>query len=127
MRKSFLHGRAIRGSGIKDITWLRQDGNEMTDADWAAPWLKCFGLRLDGNLGEFDEQGNAVTDAVLLLLLNASDIDLHFTLPDSRWTLEVDTARPKIGDGTKTYTKNKSFKIGARSLALLRHPLTAPI
>ena len=122
-RRNFLHGRIIRGDDIKDVTWLRSDGQEMTDADWHAPWLKCFGLRLSGDIGEADSQGNRGVDNDLLLLLNASDIDLDFILPDHTghpWTLEIDTARPEIQDGAESYKSGAGFRISARSLVLLR-------
>ena len=122
-RRNFLHGRIIRGDNIKDVTWLRADGQEMTDDDWHAPWLKCFGLRLSGDLDETDSDGNRIVDNDLLLLLNASEIDLDFVLPDHTgrpWTLEVDTARPEIEDGAESHKGGGSFRLAARSLVLLR-------
>jgi glycogen operon protein len=122
-RRNFLHGRAIRGDEIKDVTWLRADGEEMTDEDWQAQWVKCFGLRLSGNLGEVDAEGSPILDNNLLLLLNASEIDLDFVLPDhanSDWTLEIDTARPQLEDGTEIHRSRSTFKIAARSLVLMR-------
>ena len=32
-RRRFFQGRQIHGSEIKDIVWLRPDGNEMDEAD----------------------------------------------------------------------------------------------
>jgi glycogen operon protein len=122
-RRNFLHGRTIRGDEIKDVTWLRADGQEMNDRDWHAPWLKCFGLRLSGNLGEVDAEGNPIFDDNLLLLLNASDIALDFVLPDhadGSWTLEINTARPALEDGTEMHKSGSLFKIASRSLVLMR-------
>src|SRR5262249_36547418 len=45
-RRKFFQGRPIRGSDVKDITWLSPDGTEMTEEDWAAGWQRCFGMRL---------------------------------------------------------------------------------
>jgi glycogen operon protein len=125
-RSNFLHGRAIRGNEIKDVTWLRADGAEMTDADWAATWLKCFGLRLSGDLGEFDAGGKPRYDDMILLILNASDIDLDFIMPDGVWTLEVDTGRPEIPPGEDEHPGGTAYRIGQRSLALLCAPFTPP-
>src|SRR5690606_32479979 len=33
-RNRFLHGRTIPGTEITDVTWLRPDGETMTDEDW---------------------------------------------------------------------------------------------
>jgi glycogen operon protein len=121
-RQRFFAGRPIRGSEIKDITWVRQDGGEMTDEQWNAPWLKCIGMRLDGNLDELDAHGQHIVDDVLLLLINASEIDLSFTLPDPAWTLVLDTARPEIREGEQTYASDSAYPLKARSLALLLKP-----
>jgi glycogen operon protein len=57
-RRNFFQGRPIRGSNIKDVMWLRADGQEMTDEDWNSSWIRCFGIFLAGNMpGEIDEQG----------------------------------------------------------------------
>ncbi len=121
-RRSFFAGRPIRGSEIKDITWLRQDGGEMTDEQWHAPWLKCLGVRLDGHLDEVDAIGVPIVDDVLLLLINASEYDLEFLVPDPTWTLVLDTARPDIPDGKVTYAVDIPYPLKARSLALLVTP-----
>jgi isoamylase len=123
-RQPFLNGRVTGDSHVKDVMWFRQDGGEMTDEEWQADWLKCFGMRLDGELDEVDQLGNPIEDDVLLLLLNASTIDLEFTLPDSTphaaWSLLVDTARPEIDEDAATYPVGAALSLAARSLVLLR-------
>src|SRR6185436_12770212 len=47
-RKQFFYGRAIY-SDLKDLTWFRPDGREMTEADWQNGLTRCFGLRLAGD------------------------------------------------------------------------------
>ncbi|HEX5369950.1 MAG TPA: glycogen debranching protein GlgX [Dehalococcoidia bacterium] len=121
-RRSFLADHPMHGSGTKHVTWLRQDGGEMTDQQWKAAWLRCFGMRLDGHLDEVDAAGNPNVDDVLLLVINASEYDLDFTLPDPVWTLMLDTARPDIPDGKLTYDADIHYPLKARSLALLLTP-----
>jgi isoamylase len=125
-RRNFFSGRPIRGTDIKDITWLRADGAEMADSEWDAAWLKCFGMLLSGTLAEPDEQGRPVTDDALLLILNASDIGLEFRLPPvapgTRWQLVVDTAHPDVVEGEETYGGGGLFVIRERSLALFSRP-----
>ncbi|MGH7440438.1 MAG: glycogen debranching protein, partial [Polyangiaceae bacterium] len=48
-RRGFLYGRPSRHSRGKDITWLRADGSEMGDADWADPRRALLAFRLDGD------------------------------------------------------------------------------
>ena len=48
-RRRFFQGRPIRGSGIKDIVWLKPDGGEMTDAEWQQSHARCLGVYLSGD------------------------------------------------------------------------------
>jgi isoamylase len=125
-RRNFFSGRPIRGTDIKDITWLRADGAEMADSEWNAAWLKCFGMLMSGTLAEPDEQGRPVTDDALLLILNASDIGVEFRLPPvapgTRWQLVVDTAHPDVAEGEESYGGGGLFVIRERSLALFSRP-----
>ncbi|MBI1993855.1 MAG: glycogen debranching protein GlgX [Deltaproteobacteria bacterium] len=71
-RRRFFQGRRIRGSEVKDLSWFRPDGKEMTEEDWNKPETKCFGLRLAGDaIEEVDQRGNRLVDDTLLMLLNA--------------------------------------------------------
>jgi isoamylase len=125
-RRNFFSGRPIRGTDIKDITWLREDGAEMADSEWNAAWLKCFGMLMSGTLAEPDEQGRPVTDDALLLILNASDSGIEFKLPPvapgTRWQLVVDTAHPDVEEGEESYGGGGLFVIRERSLALFSRP-----
>src|SRR5439155_353113 len=76
---------------------------ELPEDDWAAGWLRCFGMRLGEQLGEVDERGELIVDDVLLILLNGHHEPLPFTLPAARdgegWELVVDTSRPELCAG----------------------------
>jgi glycogen operon protein len=121
-RKNFFSGRPIHGQDIKDITWLRPDGEEMEEAEWETPWLKCFGLRLDGHLDEVDEQGEPVVDTPLLLLFNADSAPHDFELPPqeagTRWRLELDTADPHAPTD-RIFVEDETYKVHDRALVLL--------
>ncbi|HEX3034291.1 MAG TPA: glycogen debranching protein GlgX, partial [Thermodesulfobacteriota bacterium] len=81
-RRKFLQGRKIRGSEVKDLTWFRPDGKEMTEEGWSNPETRCFGLRLAGDaIDEFDERGNRIVDDTLLILLNSHYESVPFVLP----------------------------------------------
>jgi glycogen operon protein len=129
-RRKYFFGRPIHGSEIKDITWLRPDGQEMSDEDWDAGWLRCFGVRLGDVLGEVNENGEVVTDDALLLLLNAHHEPLPFLIPSDlpgTWEVEVDTAAPD-GRGTSRHCDaGETFEISDRSLVLLRLAATPPV
>ena len=40
-RPKFFQGRRIRGSEIRDVMWFNPGGNEMSDEEWASPFLRC--------------------------------------------------------------------------------------
>src|SRR5262249_35335738 len=84
-RRRLFQGRSIRGSDIKDISWFNPSGEEMTDADWNAGFVKCLGVRLAGDLiGDVDERGEPITGETLLLLLNAHHEAVPFALPATK-------------------------------------------
>jgi len=95
-RNKFFLGRPIRGSSIKDISWFRPDGQEMSDEDWETFYVRCLGIRLSGDgLDEWDERGNRAVGDTLLILMNSHWDSLPFTLPcptpDARWQRLLDS------------------------------------
>jgi glycogen operon protein len=125
-RRRFFQGRRIRGAEVKDISWLRPDGKEMTDEDWAKGYVRCLGVRLAGHaIEEKDSKGRAVLDETFLLLLNAHHEPRPFTLPAHkpgvRWQPVLDTAVTQAHEKTVTLLKGGlQYDLDARSLALLR-------
>jgi len=124
-RRHFFHGRKIRGSEVKDLTWFRPDGKEMAEEDWNNTETRCFGLRLAGDaIEELDEQGNRIADDTLLIILNAHHEPLPFVLPAHRprlrWELMLDTREP-LGKGDEQIRRGgEAFELEGRSLALFR-------
>lgn len=123
-RKKFFQGRAIRGSDVHDIVWLRPDGQEMTDPEWDAHWIRSIGVRLDGaSLNELDEEGDVVSDDNLLLLLNAHTENVSFTIPTSDiglpWEVLVDTRTAQLPTGVRV-DEGGFYELIGRSLVLLR-------
>ena len=72
----------MAGNGVKDIAWLRQDGSEMTDADWQQVKRHQLGMMIHGQAtDEMDGRGRLITGNTLLLLVNASGRGAEFKLP----------------------------------------------
>ncbi|HWS02821.1 MAG TPA: glycogen debranching protein GlgX, partial [Gammaproteobacteria bacterium] len=62
-RRHFFQGRHIKGANVKDIVWLRPDGEEMTDREWNQYHARCLGLLLHGDaIEEHDERGRKIYD-----------------------------------------------------------------
>jgi glycogen operon protein len=79
-RRRFFHGEPIFGTGVKDIYWLDNHFEEMTEEAWDAGFVKALGVVLVGANSETDEKGRPITGDSLMLLLNAywEPIEFHF-------------------------------------------------
>ncbi len=119
-RRKFFSGRTIRGDDVRDIVWLRFDGQEMTDSDWQSSETQSLGVFLDGDgLNDVDAMGDPVRDDHLLLMLSSTYIDLPFTLPDlggcGKWELLLDTfddaAEEMLDSGSETTLRARSVKL----------------
>ncbi|NTW01200.1 MAG: glycogen debranching protein GlgX [Oscillochloris sp.] len=125
-RATFFQGRAIHGVEVRDIEWYRPDGRQMQNGEWSAGHVRTLGMLLNGQLmDELDAQGRLLRDDVLLLLLNANDEPMRFTLPGAvggpTWTPLLDSARPDMRDETALLV-GATYELSGRSLALLCQP-----
>ena len=123
-RRRFFQGRPLCAADMKDLTWHRPDGAEMTEAEWRESTLRAFGYRLCGEaMDEVDDRGAPVTGDTLLVLLNAHSDAVRFVLPDAhpgvRWELLVDTS-DKDARGFERFEVGERVMASARSLWLLR-------
>jgi isoamylase len=115
-RRTYFRGRTVRDPEMKDISWLNPDASEMSDHDWNQTFARALGVLISGRgLTERDEFARLVEDDDLLLLLNAHDEDIVFTLPAGEWRLLLDTSEQAPAEG-------ESYPVKARSLALLVKP-----
>jgi glycogen operon protein len=125
-RRRFFQGRRIRGAEVKDLSWLRPDGKEMTDEDWTIGYVRCIGVRLAGHaIEEKDPKGKPLLDETFLILLNAHHEPRPFTLSAHkrgvRWQLVLDTAATQAKEKQVTLLRGGSqYDLEARSLAVLR-------
>ena len=124
-RRKFFQGRRIRGSGVKDIAWFEPSGAEMADEAWNAPSVRCLGIRLAGDaIDEIDESGQRIVGGTLVLLMNAAEPMVPFTLPIHRpesqeWERVLDTAQE--GQTTsERFQGGAQYALTGRSLAIFR-------
>lgn len=126
-RRHFFQGRPIRGSKVRDITWLTPSSQEMTDADWHSETARSLGVVLSGDqIDEVDEQGAPITDSTMLLLLNSSPHDTKFTLPTlpahEYWWPLLDTAKPKVKAARRAGAQ--TLTLSARSMIVFERRAT---
>jgi glycogen operon protein len=122
-RRRFFQGRQIRGEAVKDIAWLTSSGEEMTDDAWRTGLLRCLGMRLNGDMmNEVDERGRPIVGNTVIMLLNANEQAIPFTLPTDQpheyWRPILDTALPRLK--ARWLPGGFRYDLQGRSLAVLQ-------
>ncbi len=113
-------------TGPADIGWLTPAGTPMTDEDWAAGFAKSLTVFLNGDaISEPGPQGEQVTDDSFLLMFNASEHDVDFTIPPAsyaqQWSLELNTAEPLQAPANRAPVKpGDAVTLAHRSMRVLR-------
>jgi glycogen operon protein len=124
-RARFFHGAPIPGTDVKDVTWLRADGEEMAQEDWANGGAKMLCLLLSGEAGlmHLTERGEQETDDTFLLIVNASPEQVAQKLPPVQegayWATLIDTAREDDEEDGERFDLGEEVGLIARSSKLL--------
>jgi glycogen operon protein len=118
-RRRFFAGGAVSAHGVKDVSWIRPDGGEMTLEDWGNPKNHILGMLIPGEASDdVDERGRPNRGQSLLLLLNASNRSHKFALPSlpqkGHWQEVVNTAQ-----ATQRIQKGSGINVAPHSLVLL--------
>ncbi|MET4222881.1 glycogen debranching protein GlgX [Oerskovia enterophila] len=123
-RRRFFQGPAGTPDGeIPDIDWFDLSGSRMDTTDWNQGYAQSVMVFLGGDdLPERDRRGEPIVDDSFLLLLNASDRTLDFTLPvtayGAAWRTLVSTA-----DGAEpeplTYRAGEHLAVSSFATVLL--------
>ncbi len=121
-------GVEIAGGKVQDITWLRPDGEQMTEDEWNAGWIRALGVRLSGEvLDDVNGVGEPIRDDTFLILINAHHEDVCFRLPQVShheivWELCFDT-RESGPSETPMRDPGFDFDLMARSVAVWKQVL----
>jgi isoamylase len=124
-RPKFFQGRRIRGSEIRDVMWFNPGGNEMTEEEWAHPFVRCLGMLLSGDtMDVFNFQGEPIRDDTFLLLINAHYEPIPFVLPGQEhieWQLILDTMNAEgFFTDPKKFASGDDVDLGGRAACLLQ-------
>jgi glycogen operon protein len=99
----------------------------MTQEEWHAGWIRCFGLWLNGRtLDEVNAVGEPVRDETFLLLFNSHHEPVRFTLPQRRgmtWELCLDT---RTAVTVKRRVTTRRYQLVDHSVAILQEINSAP-
>lgn len=122
-RRKFFSGHAISGAEAPDIAWLNPDGTEMTEEQWSAPHVRCFGVVLFGDSIDVDEEGEEISGDTILILFNADhDVTVSFTLPNIEerlpWQRMFDTY--DAVSPPKEFAESSVYELRPCSMALFR-------
>jgi isoamylase len=119
-RSRFLTGANDGELNVRDVTWINAGGGEMSQADWDTPWVKCFGMVLDGRTRKTAMPRHG-EDQTVLMIMNSFEGTVDFTLPHavagSQWSLLVDTNIPDAPPGAN-FAFGISYEVTGRSLLL---------
>ncbi|MFK3971885.1 glycogen debranching protein GlgX [Pseudomonas sp. NPDC087358] len=119
-RGRFLVGDYNEELGVKDVTWLSPNGEEMTIEQWEDANARCLGMLMDGRAQEtgIRRRGSEVT---LLLLVNSHHEGVNFKLPQVpegvNWTCLIDTNNPDVR-GKEHFDFGSEYTVTERSLLL---------
>ena len=87
-RRRFMTGQPIPELEVKDATWVSATGADIEQEHWSDANMRCFGAVLDGRAQRGGIRRQAA-DVTLLIILNAHDDVVLFTLPEvtrgERW------------------------------------------
>ena len=124
-RPKFFQGRRIRGSEIRDVMWFNPGGSEMSDEEWASPFVRCLGILLSGDtMDVFNFQGEPIRDDTFLLLINAHYEPIPFVLPGQEhieWQLILDTMDPNgFLMEPRKFASGDDVDLGGRAACLLQ-------
>jgi isoamylase len=124
-RADFLTGEERMGSGAPDVWWFRADGRKMTQRNWRDGNALTLGVFLNGSeIPTHSAQGAPVIDDTFLILFNAWEGAIVFTLPavsfGRRWTHELSTAEPEREAGSDVHPARGVVPVEGRSLVVLR-------
>ena len=119
-RGRFLVGEYNEALGVKDVTWLAPNAEEMSVEQWEDANNRCMGMLLDGR-AQATGIRRAGSDATLLIIINAHHDLVNFTLPEVPqgifWNRLVDTNNPTARP--ERFDFGDEYATTGRSLLLL--------
>jgi isoamylase len=124
-RRRFFQGRQIRGSRVKDLTWFAPDGTEMDDEQWQAPGVRTLAVQYAGDaIDDRGPRGERIVDDTLLVILNADERPVAFTLPNheaaKRWEVVFDTVHATFTAAHGEHDGGSTYRVAERSMVCLR-------
>jgi glycogen operon protein len=115
----------VDGLEIHDVAWYRPDGEEMTEEEWHAGWVRCLGLCLSGKtLDDVDRVGERLRDDTYLICLNPHHEHIQFYMPPCSegwtWDLLFDTRDATGAVESEALKSHEPYDLIEHSTAVFR-------
>jgi glycogen operon protein len=129
-RQHWLTGRSPSGKGgCADVVWFTSAGTQMDDQHWTDSGLKSVMIFLNGcAISDAGPRGERVTDDGFLLLFNAHDHPVDFTItgavPDARWRVLFDTRKIRPRASRRRFVSGERVRLEPRSVVILANSVT---
>ena len=125
-RRRFFRGRPATPDSFDDITWLRADGERMTEGDWLNG-QETLSMRLAGDaIEESNAEGNDITEPSLLIVMHTGSDSAEVTLPSvnrdptvNRWKVILDTGCD-TGESSDVHAESATITVPGRTVLLMQ-------
>jgi glycogen operon protein len=124
-RTAFLDGLVHPDSRLRDVTWLREDGQELSEEDWQDGERQMLGILLDQagvkTMRQPDDEPMK-TGGSFLMLFNAASLDKTILFPEpvssGPWQLVLDTHDEIAPMESMEFGHGQSYLLRKRSMVL---------
>ncbi|GAB3518250.1 glycogen debranching protein GlgX [Arthrobacter monumenti] len=127
-RRRFFDGRPVRrgeGEKLPDIVWLDPESSTLSQEDWDTSFARSIAVYLNGDgIHGRDERGQHIYDNSFLLLFNAHDETVKFTIPaeeySPEWEMVIDTAAKNDVVATRTIKADGEVSVAGKAAVVLK-------
>lgn len=120
-RSRFLTGDWNEALGLRDVSWLTPDAEEMDIGNWENGDARAIAILLDGRAQPTGIR-RAGSHSTLLLMINAHHEPINWQLPGvasgRHWTFRMDTAEPGRNEGQQL-AFDSHYEVAGRSMVLV--------
>ncbi|GAB3248085.1 glycogen debranching protein [Arthrobacter pigmenti] len=127
-RRRFFDGRPVRrgeGEKLPDIVWLDPESSTLSQEDWDTAFARSIAVFLNGDgIHGRDERGQYIYDDSFLMLFNAHDDVVTFTIPSEEyakeWEMVIDTAAGNDEPETDSVKPDDTIPVQGKTVVVLK-------
>lgn len=119
-RARYFQGKKLHGSPLKDVTWLKPDGNEVDDSVWKSPTNHIIYILEGSAIDEINYNGERIADDTFLIILNGASTNLKIKVPHGKWELVLHPYPHEPSNDKKIIENNKEVEIDGKTALIYR-------